>query len=94
MTQTKMTFDQVVANLTAAKIPCNVKHYQYENGNTGFSIEFGFNWPEELVYDTDKAFGGNTPDYIGLCGHSSGPDVLAQATIAGGPQSYRGYNRW
>jgi hypothetical protein len=94
MTQTKMTFDQVVANLTAAKIPCNVKHYQYENGNTEYSVEFGFNWPEELVEAVDNAFGGMAPDYISLCAESCGPDVLAKARIAGGPQSYMGYNKW
>ena len=92
---TKLTFDQVVAALTAAQIPCTVKQYEYENAYSEYSVEFGYNWPEELVGLVDGAFGGSAPDYISLCGSSCGPTVIAQASIAGGPKDYPGaYNKW
>lgn len=90
-----MSFTEVVATLTAAKIPCTVKHYEPKAGYTQFSIEFGTNWPEELMESVDTAFGGNVPEYIGFCGSSSGPNLIAQADVAGGPAIYSGQsNRW
>ena len=94
MKQLMLSFQEVVALLEAAKIPCVVKQYRYENGNTQFSIEFGFNWPEELVWDVEKAFGGSIPNYVSLCGSSCGPDIIAQKSIAGGQQRYTHLHRW
>jgi len=96
MKQRKLTFQQIVARLEAAKIPCTVKRYGYDN-DVRYSIEFGFNWPEELVHDVDRAFeayGEKVPDYIGLCGSSFSDDMTAKKTIAGGPGNYIGLPRW
>jgi len=89
-----LSFQEVAAILDNAKIPCILKQYKFENGDTEFSIEFGFNWPEELVDAVDKAFGGSTPSYVGLCGDSCGPDMVAKKTIAGGQQNYFHLDRW
>ena len=97
MKSTTFTFQQVATILTAAKIPCTLKEYRYENGSTEFSIEFGFNWPEELAEAVDKAFsasGFTTPSNISLCGDSCGPDMIATKTIAGGPKNYIGLYSW
>jgi len=94
MKQTTLTFQQVVAILEEAKIPCILKQYRYENGSTEFSIEFGFNWPEDLAWAVEKAFGGNIPSNVSLCGSSCGPDEIAKKTIAGGQQNYIGLPSW
>ena len=94
MNPTTLTFQEVVNLLEAAKIPCILKQYRYENGSTEFSIEFGFNWPEELVEAVDKAFGGWYPSYVSLCGDSCGPDLVAKKSIAGGPKTYYSFERW
>jgi len=97
MKQKKLTFQQVVARLEKANIPCTVKRYGYDDEIT-YSIEFGFNWPEELVEQVDKAFewyGEKVPDYIGLCGSSISDNMTANKKIAGGPKLYSGcYNKW
>jgi len=96
MKSIKLTFQQIVARLEAAKIPCTVKRYGYNSGIT-YSIEFGFNWPEELVDAVDKAFdayGETVPSYVDLCGSSEGGDVTAKKTIAGGPKNYIFTQRW
>ena len=94
MNQSTLTFAEVVATLEAAQIPCIVKHYVYENGDTRYSIEFGFNWPEELVDAVDNAFGGTAPDYVSMCADSSGPNEVARKKIAGGQQNYRHLPSW
>jgi hypothetical protein len=94
MKQTAYTFSQIAEILESAKIPCVLKQYQYENGTTNFSIEFGYNWPEHLYSDTEKAFGGNIPSYIDVCGDSCGPDMIARKKIAGGQQDYFHLERW
>lgn len=94
MKQTMLSFQEVVSLLEAAKIPCAVKHYEYENGSTQYSIEFGFNWPEELVESVDKAFGGTVPSYIDLCADSCGPNLIARKSVAGGPKRYSGLYNW
>jgi hypothetical protein len=97
MKQKKLTFQQVVARLEKANIPCTVKRYGYDDEIT-YSIEFGFNWPEELVEQVDKAFewyGEKVPDYVGLCGSSFRDNMTAKKTIAGGPRTdYNGWNKW
>jgi hypothetical protein len=90
MKQTKLSFQQIIARLEAAKIPCEVKRYGYDE-NITYSIEFGFNWPEELVEAVDKAFdayGDKVPSYVGLCAESCGGDMTARKTVAGGPKRY------
>lgn len=96
MKQKMLSFQQVVARLEEAKIPCNVKRIGYEE-NVQYVIEFGINWPEDLVEDINKAFqayGEKVPDYINLCGHSFYENMTAQKEIAGGPKTYYGYNKW
>lgn len=96
MNPTTFTFSQIAEILTAGKIPCTFKEYRYENGDTRFSIEFGFNWPEELVDQVDAAFakaGFRVPSNVGLCADSCGPNLIAKRSIAGGPQRYSGH-RW
>jgi hypothetical protein len=90
MKPTKLTFQQVVARLERANIPCRVKRYGY-NENITYSIEFGFNWPEELVDAVDKAFdayGERVPTYVSLCANSHGGEMTGSKTIAGGPKDY------
>ena len=97
MKQTTFTFSQIAAILEANEIPCLLKEYRYENGSTNFSVEFGFNWPEELMGDVDAAFakaGLPIPSNMDFCGDSCGPDMIAKKSIAGGPQSYLGWNKW
>jgi hypothetical protein len=96
MKQKKLTFQQVVARLEEAKIPCIVKRGVF-NDNIEYTIEFGTNWPEYLVELVDKAFeaqGEKVPDYINLCGHSFNENTTDEKTIAGGPKQYSGYNKW
>ena len=96
MKKTKLTFQQIVERLEAAKIPCNVKRFGY-NDNINYAIEFGFNWPEELVEAVDKAFdtyGDKVPDYVNLCGSIVSDNMTANKKIAGGPKMYYGYNKW
>jgi hypothetical protein len=96
MNPKKLTFAQIVARLEAAKIPCTVKRYGYHE-NVTYSIEFGFNWPEELVEAVDKAFdayGDIVPSYVDLCAESCGGDMTAKQSIAGGPKTYYSYVRW
>lgn len=87
----KLDFGQIVARLEAAKIPCTVKRYGYHE-DVSYSIEFGYNWPEELVQAVDKAFddyaGEKVPSYVGLCARSVGDDMTAKKDIAGGPKDY------
>jgi len=90
MKHKKLDFLQIVNRLEKAQIPCRVKRYGY-NDEISYSIEFGFNWPEELVEAVDKAFdafGNKVPSYVSLCGSSHGDDMTASKTIAGGPKSY------
>jgi hypothetical protein len=94
MKQTILSFQQVAAILEEAKIPCILKEYRYENGNTEFSIEFGFNWPEYLYSDTVKAFGGSLPSNVSLCSDSCGPDMIARKSIAGGQKNYFFLESW
>lgn len=94
MKQMTLSFQQVAAILEAANIPCILKQYRYENGTTEFSIEFGFNWPEHLYSDTEKAFGGSIPSYVDLCGDSCGPDMIARKKIAGGQKNYFHLESW
>lgn len=97
MNPTTFTFSQIAEILESAKIPCILKQYRYENGSTEFSVEFGFNWPEELVSDVDAAFakaGFHVPSNLSLCGSSCGPDEIAKKTIAGGQQNYIGLPSW
>ena len=91
MKQTAFTFSQIAEILESAKIPCILKQYRYENGSTQFSVEFGFNWPEELMQDVDAAFakaGLSVPSNMGFCGDSCGPDMVAKKKIAGGQKRY------
>ncbi len=91
MKQTTFTFSQIAEILESAKIPCVLKQYQYENGSTQFSVEFGFNWPEELMQDVDAAFakaGFSVPSNMDFCGDSCGPDIVAKRSIAGGQKRY------
>jgi hypothetical protein len=91
MKQTTLTFQQVVAILEEAKIPCILKEYRYEDDSTQFSIEFGFNWPEQLMSDVYDAFskaGHRVPRNLDLCADSCGPDMIARKKIAGGQKSY------
>ena len=97
MNPTTFTFTQIATILESAKIPCNVKEYKYENDTNTFSVEFGFNWPEHLMEDVDKAFakaGFHIPSNIDFCGDSCGPNTVAKRKIAGGPKNYFGYNKW
>lgn len=94
MKQTILSFQEIVSLLEAAKLPCTVKQYQYENGSTQYSIEFGFNWPDDLVEAVGKAFGGIVPSYIHLCADSCGPELVARKSIAGGPKRYFDYYSW
>jgi len=92
----KLTFQQLVDRLEAANIPCRVKRYGY-NENITYSIEFGFNWPEELVSAVDKAFdayGERVPTYVSLCASSHGGEMTASRTIAGGPKDYLSAPAW
>ena len=66
MNPTTLSFQQVASLLEAAKIPCILKEYRYENGSTNFSIELGFNWPEHLMTDVENAFGGRIPSNVDL----------------------------
>ena len=96
MKQKKLTFQQVVARLEEAKIPCTVKRFGYDDEIT-YSIEFGFNWPEQLLSEIEKAFdayGDKVPHYIEFCASSDGGEMTAKKTIAGGPKDYIGYNKW
>jgi hypothetical protein len=91
MKQTTYTFSQIAEILESAKIPCILKEYQYENGTTNFSIEFGFNWPEQLMDDVYHAFakwGFPVPTNIEFCSDSCGPDMIARKKIAGGQKDY------
>ena len=88
MKQLILSFQEVVNILEAAKIPCIVKRYEYESGSIRYSIEFGFNWPTELVEDVAKAFGGQIPSYVDVCGDSCGPTMTARKKIAGGQKDY------
>ena len=97
MKQSTFTFTQIAAVLEAGKIPCILKEYRYENGDTNFSVEFGFNWPEELMDAVDAAFakaGFSLPSNLDFCGDSCGPNMIAKRSIAGGQQNYMGYNKW
>ena len=98
MNNSKFTFRQIAEILEAGKIPCTLKQYNYENGTTNFSIEFGFNWPEELMDAVDTAFakaGFNVPSDIDFCGESCGPNMIAKISIAGGKKCYFGeVNKW
>lgn len=90
MKQRKLTFQQVVARIEAAKVPCTVKRYGY-NDEVHYTVEMGTNWPVEFVDDINKAFdafGETVPSYISLCGSSCCPDLTAKKTIAGGPKRY------
>jgi hypothetical protein len=91
MKQRMLSFQQVVDVLSGAKIPCILKEYSYENGDTRFSVEFGFNWPEELMGDVEAAFaaiGYSVPSNMDFCGDSCGPDMIARKKIAGGQKDY------
>lgn len=97
MNPTTFTFSQIAEILTAGKVPCILKQYRYENGDTRFSVEFGFNWPEELMEQVDAAFakaGLRVPSSVEYCGDSCGPDLIAKKSIAGGPKTYYSYERW
>ena len=94
MNPTTFTFSQIVEILESAKIPCILKQYRYMDESTVFSIEFGFNWPEHLMEDVEKAFGGRIPTYVDLCGDSCGPDLIAQKKIAGGQKNYFHLESW
>ena len=97
MKSTTFTFTQIAAILEAGKIPCILKEYHYENGTTNFYIEFGFNWPEELMDAVETAFtkaGFSVPSNVEFCGDSCGGGMVAKKKIAGGQQNYMGYNKW
>ena len=97
MKKTTITFSQIAEILDSAKIPCILKEYRYENGDTRFSIEFGFNWPEQLMDDVYHAFakwGFSVPTNVDFCGDSCGPDMIAKKSIAGGQKNYLHLERW
>jgi hypothetical protein len=95
MKPNQMTFQQIVAILEEGKIPCIVKQYEYDDHGIKYTIELGFNWPEELVEVIDKVFDGRTPSYIELCGDSCGGNMIAKKSIAGGKKDYFGViNKW
>jgi hypothetical protein len=94
MKQSFLSFQQVAAILEEANIPCILKQYRYEDDSTQFSIEFGFNWPEQLMDDVYTAFskaGHRVPRNLDLCADSCGPDMIARKSIAGGQKRYM---RW
>lgn len=97
MNPTTFTFSQIAEILTAGKIPCILKEYRYENGTTNFYIEFGFNWPEELMDQVDAAFakaGFSVPSNVEFCGDSCGGGMVAKRSIAGGQKNYMHLHRW
>ena len=97
MNPTALTFQQVADILTQAKVPCILKQYRYEDGSTQFSVELGFNWPEELMDDVYYAFtkaGHPVPRNLDVCGDSCGPDMIARKSIAGGQKNYLHFHRW
>jgi hypothetical protein len=98
MKSTTFTFGQIAAILEAGKIPCTLKQFDFENGTTDFYIEFGFNWPEQLMEDVDKAFakaGFNVPSNVEYCGDICGGGMVAKTSIAGGKKCYFGeVNKW
>ena len=91
MKSTTFTFTQIAAILEAGKVPCILKEYHYENGTTNFYIEFGFNWPEELIEAVETAFakaGFSVPSNVEYCGDSCGGGMVAKKKIAGGQKNY------
>ena len=91
MKQRTFTFSQIAEILTAGKIPCILKEYSYENGDTRFSVEFGYNWPDYLMDDVEAAFakaGFSVPSNVEFCGDSCGPNMIAKKKIAGGQKDY------
>ena len=95
MKQTILSFQQVADILSEAKVPCILKEYRYEDGSTQFSVELGFNWPEELMDDVYNAFakaGHRVPRNLDVCGDSCGPDMIARKKIAGGQKDYLLWN--
>jgi hypothetical protein len=97
MNPTTFTFQQVVEILSAAKIPCVLKQFRYEDGSTQFSVELGFNWPEHLmdeVYDAFAKAGHRVPRNLDVCADSCRPDMIAKKTIAGGQKRYIGIHSW
>lgn len=97
MKQTILTFQQVAAILEEAKIPCILKEYRYQDDSTQFSVELGFNWPEQLssdIYDAFAKAGHRVPRNLDVCGDSCGPDMIARKKIAGGQKNYFHLERW
>jgi hypothetical protein len=91
MKQTILSFQQVADILSEAKVPCILKQYRYKDSSTQFSVELGFNWPEELMDDVYYAFtkaGHSVPRNLDVCGDSCGPDMIARKKIAGGQKDY------
>ena len=91
MKKSIFTFSQIAEILESAKIPCILKELRYENGDTHFSIEFGYNWPDYLMDDVEAAFakwGFSVPANVEFCGDSCGPDMIAKKKIAGGQKDY------
>ena len=75
-----MKFELAARKLEEANVPCRLTETPM-----GFVIEFGSNWPEELV---DVIY-GLFPNFDGsMCGSSFGHKVISQAEICGGPQEY------
>ena len=97
MNPTTFTFSQIAEILESAKIPCILKQYRYEDDSTEFSVECGYNWPEQLssdVYDAFTKAGTRVPRNLSLCGNSCGPDLIAQKKIAGGQRNYFHLESW
>ena len=91
MKKSIFTFSQIAEILDSAKIPCILKEYRYENGDTNFSIEFGFNWPDELMEQVHAAFaaaGYSVPSNIEFLADSCGGGMVARRKIAGGQKDY------
>ena len=85
------TFSQIAAILEAGKVPCILKEYHFENGNINFYVEFGFNWPDELMEQVHAAFaaaGHSVPSNIEFLADSCGGGMVARKKIAGGQKDY------
>ena len=85
-----MNFEQIVKALESKQIPCVVSQDDHSN----VTIEFGFNWPHELVDSVRSLLDKDTFYTVNLCGSSYGGTRVKETTIAGGTQIYYGYNKW
>jgi hypothetical protein len=85
-----MNFEQIVDALENKKIPCVVS----QDDNSNVTIEFGFNWPEDLMYSVRSILDTATFDTVSLCGSEYGRTRIKEVTISNGKQDYFGYNKW